>query len=323
MPEPQVPPSAADDGIDAIAAAVLAALDALDDELGALYLAAARGEPVVEAAEQLAAIADRVAAAADDWIGLARPAPAPEPDPAELLDAAGDALDEALHLLDGLEADGALPHADRARVAERTRRAAEGLHRAARTVAVFALDLDAPAAPAAFATPDPRPLAPYPPVRDRITTTALDPDRAFVAWSITAAGYARAVEALLADERPTLTLRVYIESPHEAPLVTDHNITSWIGQTTMEIDGRAGALLVCAIGLSAGGTFAHIARAVAVQLPRATPAEAVARFARVMPDADGRLRIEATAPPPAPRSLPAIEPGVPIATLLAPAEVDR
>lgn len=320
---PQVPPSETDAAVEAVAAAVEAAIEALDDELSALYLAAANGAPVADDAARLAALADRVAAAADDWITIATPPPAPAPDPAALLDEAGEALDGALALLDGLESDAALPPADRVRLAERARRAADTLRRAARTVALFSLDLDAHPAPADFRTPAARSLPPHPGVRDRITTTALDPDRAFVAWAVTAAGFARATEALLADERPTLTLRVYIESADQPPSVSDHPVDTWLGQTTMEIDDRPGALLVCAIGLAAGGTFAHIARAVAVQLPRATPGGGPVRFARATPDADGRLRVEAAPPPPAPRSVPPLEPGAPIATLLAPVEVDR
>jgi len=322
MPEPA--PSDVD-LLDALAPAVEAAVEALDDELMALYMAAAGGAEVSEAADRLAALADRVAAAADHWIELDRPAPEPEPDPAALLDEAGAALDAALDALDAVD-PAHLPHAERARIADRARRAAESVDRAARTVDVFLAELPEP--PAGFRTPDAGPLDPYPAVRDRIDTTALDPDRAFVAWSVTAAGFARACEARLADEKPVLALRVYIESAGLPPSITDHPVDTWLGQTTMEIDDRAGGLLVCAIGLSSGGTFAHIARATAVQLPRrdAPTAEAggAVRFARVALGADGRPRIEAAPAPEGMGPAPLPEPGVPLSALFAPPmETDR
>ncbi len=311
--------------LDGVAEAVEAALDALDDELLELYLAADRGDDITAAADRLAALADRVAAAAADWIEASIPPPEPEPDPAALLAEAGDALDAALDLLDALEdADPAhLPIADRVRLAERTRRAAQTVERAARTVAVFGEAL--PEAPVGFRTPAPAATAPMAGVGDRISTIALDPDRAFVAWSVTAAGFARASEALLADERPTLTLRVYIESADQPPSITDHPVETWLGQTTMEIDDRAGGLLVCAIGLAAGGTFAHIARATAVQLPRRTPGDGPLRFARVTHGADGQRRIESrTEAAPAAVAPPPAEPGLPLGALFAPPmETDR
>lgn len=306
----EAPPQAADDrpealdpealDPDAVAAALDAAVEALDDELVALYLAAAHEEPIAEASARLIAVAERVSAAAAHFEAALeesrRPPPEPERSPAELLAEAADTLDAAVRALDGLDA------AIQARAAERVARAAEALHRAARTVELWSLDLDALAPPPAFATPARAPLPPAPPLADRIATTALDPDRAFVAWSVTAAGFARAQEALLADEPPTLTLRVYLEGDGFRPTVTDHPVDEWVGQTTMTIADRGGALLVCAIGLAAGGTFAHVARAAAVQLPTAGPGPGVVRFSRVVDGPEG-LRIEA-APAPAGPSAP-------------------
>ncbi|MEZ4436491.1 MAG: hypothetical protein R3F65_29170, partial [bacterium] len=255
----------------ALHAALQETLDAALDELAAgfdaLCVLDAEGIDVAEAAERLAVVADRVAALA----GAVEAPGHDEGDDEATLHAAGEALTLAL---DGLEAAlGALDPADAAAAealavaADRVAAAAEIAAAAAREIEVWGFDLAAHAAPAGFASAAPRPaVGGEGPGREQITTVPLDAETAWVEWSITADGLTRAKGALLAEEPPVLTLRLYFEGDGLPAESVDVVIDRWVGRRRLDVH-RPGAVMVCAVGLAAGGTFAHVARAVAVQMP--------------------------------------------------------
>ena len=286
-------------------AALHATLDAALDELAAgfdaLCVLDAEGVDVSEAAERLAGVADRVAALAGGLDAVGDDAGEDEADDEVILHAAADALADAL---DGLEAaiEGLDPaHGAAAEAlavaADRVAAAAVITAGAARELEVWGFDLDAHAPPAAFASPVLRAAAASEAVgREHIATMALDAQTAFVEWSITPDGLARARGALLAEDPPVLTLRVYLEGDGQPAESVDHPVDRWVGQRRLVV-ARPGAMLVCALGLAAGGTFAHIARAVAVQMPTVGPDRHAVRFTRVRVDEAGKRHIEEVAAP--------------------------
>lgn len=291
----------------ALHATLDAALDELAAGFDALCVLEAEGVDVSEAAERLAGVADRVAAlagaldAVGDDAGEQDDEADAEADDEVILHAAADALAEAL---DGLEAamDGLDPAhgaaaAALAVAADRVAAAAVITAGAARELEVWGFDLDAHAPPVAFASPVLRVAAAGEAAgREHIATVALDAQTAFVEWSITSDGLTRARGALLAEDPPVLTLRVYLEGDGQPAESVDHRVDRWVGQRRLAV-ARPGAMLVCALGLAAGGTFAHIARAVAVQMPTVQAGGSAVRFTRVRVDEAGKRQIEEVAAP--------------------------
>lgn len=106
---------------------------------------------------------------------------------------------------------------------------------------------------------------------DRVVTMARDPESVFTYWELTAAGVGRAKASL--DGPADLTLRVYFVPDQGARTVRDIPVTDWLGRHTIQVD-RPGIRVVTAIGFKSGDSFAHVAQAAAVRLPRRRPGSA-------------------------------------------------
>lgn len=304
----------------ALHAALHETLDAALDELAAgfdaLCVLDAEGVDVAEAAEQLAGVADRVAGLAETLERVDHTAADDEATLHAAADALALALDELERDLGALDPEHAAAAEALAVAADRIGAAAEITAQAAHEIEVWGFALDAHPAPVAFASPVRAARTPERvTTREWIATTPLDARTAFVEWSITAEGLTRARGALLADAPPVLTLRVYFEGDGQKPATVDHPVDRWVGHRRLD-NPRPGAVMVCAIGLAAGGTFAHVARAVAVQMPSEGPGRGEVRFSRASV-VDGQRRVEAVEGPGDAQAPPVVVEGVELSAVFA------